>query len=106
MISLSELRRIIKTEHPRKKTLGSSFTHGAVTVGTTATLIKSANANRRSLLIQNLGEGNIFIGGSTVTTGNGIKISAGGSIVIDNTTAAIYGIAAAAQDVRYFEEED
>jgi len=88
------------------ETLGSGFSHGNISVGTTPTLIKAANTARKSLLIQNLGTGAIYIGGSTVSTANGIKLDAGENITIDRTTAAVYGISTATQDVRFLEETD
>ena len=82
-----------------------SATYAAVSVGVTATVIKAANTDRSSILIQNLGSVDVYIGSdASVTSSNGIKIAAGASATLATQTA-IYGIAgSAAQDVRYFEE--
>ncbi|MEW8411355.1 MAG: hypothetical protein AB2696_21185 [Candidatus Thiodiazotropha sp.] len=82
---------------------GGSF--GAVTVDSTATLIKAANSARGKLTIQAPSSADIYIGlDNSVTVSNGIRIPAGGSVPVENT-AAIYGIAATdGQDVRWWED--
>lgn len=76
--------------------VASAFVVGAVTVGTTAVALRVGVANladRRSVLLQNLGVLPVFIGGSDVTTLTGIRIDAGASIVLDLTAiATVYGI--------------
>lgn len=81
---------------------GSSFTHDTVTVGVAATLIKAANTSRKSITIQAFG-GPIYIGGAAVAVADGFYLAAGSSVKLSNT-AAVYGIAGANTDVRYFEE--
>lgn len=101
---------ILKLRTPPAKQLVTSaiattFAHGAVTVGTAAVLIRAANSNRQSLIVQNLGTVDIFVGGVGVTTGNGLRVQAGQASTLDKSTAAVYGISGTAgQDVRYFEE--
>ena len=85
---------------------GSSPTYGAVSVANTATLIKAANASRKSLFIQNLGSDNLYIGNdNSVTTANaGAKIVPGAAMEFAFCTSAIYGISDGANiDTRYFE---
>lgn len=48
----------------------------AVTVGTSRAVITSARGGRQDIIIQNLSSNDIFIGGSTVTTANGLKVPA------------------------------
>lgn len=77
--------------------------HGAVTVGTSAVVIAAAD-DRESILIQNLGAADIYIGGSAVTTANGIKVVASGGTLTLDSCAAIYGISGSAgNDVRFLE---
>jgi hypothetical protein len=52
----------------------------AVSVTTTATALPATNlVGRRYIIIQNLGGAQMFLGGSGVTTANGIRIAAGAS---------------------------
>lgn len=78
---------------------------GKISVGVAAVVIKAANTLRQSILIQNNSGNSLYIGDdNTVTTANGVHVSAGGSIEL-KTQKSIYGIAsAAASDIRYFEE--
>ena len=78
--------------------------HNQVTVGTESTLIVSARANRRGVLIVQHGTNNVFLGNNGVTTGDGVLLAgtAGTSIFIP-TTAAVYGIAGSSQAVSYLE---
>jgi hypothetical protein len=81
----------------------STLEHGPVAVGLAPILIK-APGTRRSLLLQNLSNNDVYVGGPTVTTETGIKLSPGADITI-YTLSAIYAIATAANsDVRYLEE--
>ena len=67
-----------------------------VSVGTTATVLPaSALSNRRSMVIRHQGTNSIFLGGSGVTTGNGIELKTDEMIAIDlDDGASIYGIVA------------
>lgn len=78
-------------------------------VGLSATEIVSSNSARRSMVILNNSNTDIYIGhSSSVTTGNGFKIEAGQAITFDKSAqAAIYAIAlSAALDVRIMQELD
>ena len=59
---------------------GQSAVFSAVSVSSTATdLVASDLANRRKILVQNIGSKNIFIGNSGVTTSTGVMVPAGAS---------------------------
>lgn len=70
-----------------------SFGTNQVSVASTATQIVAARASRRSLLIVNHGTTDVYIGGSGVTTANGVllKGTAGTGITIP-TNAEVYAI--------------
>ena len=80
---------------------------GAKSVGITevALAVSGAYANRRGILVQNLGTVNIFIGQTGVTTATGIRITPNTSLWIAISEAVVlYGIAeTAGQDVRVME---
>jgi len=82
---------------------------GAVSVGVSATQIVAANTNRHSILIGNNSSQTLFIGDSTVTTANGIPVSAGSSFLEDSGGlklwgGAIYGIVSSSTaDIHYWE---
>lgn len=80
-------------------------TYGAVSVGTTATVIRTANTNRASCLVQNLGSAPMYLGtDASVTTANGLEVGAGSSATL-TFQSAIYGIVASgSNDVRFIEE--
>lgn len=69
----------------------------ATTVSTTATAIPAtALTGRRSIVVQNTGANDIYLGASDVTTSNGYPLSAGESLSLDLDGAVIlYGIVAA-----------
>lgn len=86
------------------QTTGSDVNHGAKSVTTTATAILAGRSARESLLVQNLGSVDVYVGGSTVTTATGIKVAANESLSFDEFVGTLYGIVAAgACDVRFFE---
>jgi hypothetical protein len=67
----------------------------SVSVGTTATVLPAASlANRKTLVVHNSGSATIFLGGSGVTTANGMPILKGSSFSADIGSALIYGIVA------------
>ena len=72
-----------------------SAAFSAVVVAATATdLVPTDLVNRKSILIQNIGTKNIFIGNSGVTVSNGIRLSSGSSAefaITDNVN--VYAIA-------------
>jgi len=85
--------------------LASNVGNASVTVGTSAVLLASAASTRKSLTIQNLGASEIYIGGSGVTTANGLKVASGQPWTTTTATGAYYAIGAAAGlDVRLLEE--
>ena len=78
----------------------------AVTVATTATALPTtALAGRKSILIQNAGSATMYLGGSTVTTSNGILLAAGLSLPFDiGEAVTIYAIVAdGTQEARILE---
>lgn len=79
--------------------------HGAVTVGTSAVLIAAENLNRNSILVQNLGAADIYIGDSGVTTANGLKVAKDGGTISLTAQVAVYARSGSAgNNVRYLEE--
>lgn len=82
----------------------NSFATAQVSVATSATQIVAARANRGSVKITNLGTNDVYIGvaGVTTTTGDLLPGTKGASIVVP-TNAAVFGIAAAAQNVSVME---
>ena len=90
----------------------TTFTGGAVSVTTTATLIKALNTDRNALFIANNDTRTVFIGkDSSVTAANGFPLAKNDVIEFaggDLFTGDIYGIIAsgAAVDVRFIELED
>lgn len=83
----------------------TAFTTGQITVGTTSTLIKAANTSRKRIVIKvpQAAANPVYIGVSGVTTGDGHCIDPGDSLTL-NSTAAIYGDAAANTVITYLEE--
>ena len=83
-----------------------SMAYAAVSVGTSATDLAATDlANRKRILVQNLGSKKVYIGDASVTTASGIELFAGGSIELDIGPGinlhAISGTAG--QDVRVME---
>lgn len=77
----------------------------AVSVGTSAVLLRAASATRQSVTIRNNGSGVIYIGPSGVTTATGFNVEPGESFTFEGTTTAIYGIAdSGTQACRVIEE--
>tara|TARA_R110000824_G_scaffold116426_1_gene267845 strand:+ start:1405 stop:1812 length:408 start_codon:yes stop_codon:yes gene_type:complete len=59
---------------------------------------------RRQLLIQNLGAGVLYIGGSTVTVADGVRVASGDTLTLDVLDVGdIYAISSAVSDVRVLE---
>lgn len=82
------------------------FAHGQATI-TGPTTLRPQNTKRRSIFIQNLGTGTLYVGGSGVLTTDGLKVDSGGDIQIDMACEAIiYVNATGTCDVRYMEELD
>lgn len=85
----------------------TSAAYGATSVSSTATKIIATNlANRRKVIVQNMGSKDMFFGhNNSVTTANGIRISAGSSAELEfGATLDLYGITASGTaDARYLE---
>jgi hypothetical protein len=81
--------------------------YGAASVTNTATKIIATNlASRRSVIVQNLGNRDMFFGhNSSVTAANGIRISAGSSASFEMGAGLdVYGITSSGTaSVRFFE---
>lgn len=79
----------------------------AISVGGTATALpNSALENRRALVIHNDGPGILYIGGSNVTTANGIPLASSEKIAFDiggTPNVKIYAVSASSSDVRIME---
>lgn len=75
------------------KSLSTGFNTGQAIVAATATLIVSQRAGRDTVVIENHGTTNVFIGKSNVTTSTGLLLPGvvGASVAIE-TTEALYGI--------------
>lgn len=84
----------------------SRCAHGAATVTTSATLVRSANAGRVCLTLINYGSVTIFWGkDSSVTVSSGIPILAGQSVEDREYTGDVYCIASSGSvNVRYKED--
>jgi hypothetical protein len=75
---------------------------GQVSVTSAATLIITANASRKGVLIINTGNATVYVGTSGVTATTGHALPAGASLSLP-TLAAVYGIAATSQTVTFLE---
>jgi len=65
--------------------------YGFVSVGTAATLILADNTQRLSVVIQNGGSNNLFIGqDASVTTANTIYLVTNGSLTEDSSGTKMY----------------
>ena len=53
-----------------------------------------------SVLIQNLGPGDLFLGGPGVTTETGVRISAGSSVTVGYNSSHFYGVSDSTSDAR------
>lgn len=70
----------------------------AVEVQTTATALFEPKSYASRVTIQNLSGSDMYIGGSTVSTGNGFKLGNGSTLILESgSSGPVYGIAAAAQ---------
>lgn len=73
-----------------------NYANNQVTAGAASAQVVAARATRRAVLIRNLDAANsAYVGGGTVTSGNGFLLKAGESISIE-TTAAVNAIRATA----------
>lgn len=72
---------------------GALLTQAQVAVGTSAVTISGSSSTKNSVLIKNIGSITVFIGGTGVTTANGMPIEPGEYLAIDVYTG-ILGICA------------
>jgi hypothetical protein len=72
-----------------------TMAHSAVTVAVTATdLVGTDLVNRKRLLVQNVGNKDMYVGGASVTAANGIYLPKGSSIELDaGASVDLYAIA-------------
>ena len=100
----AEIQSLIDVQFPSVTT----GVYEAVSIGTSATLIRPLNNSRISLQITNLSAGEVYVGfDSSVTTSNGFELSQQDVISFtgsDLYKGAVYGIVASGtSDVRLFE---
>ena len=76
-----------------------------VTIGSTATKIVDANSSRKAIIIQNVGNTEVYLGDSGVTTSDGIKLEPGSLYSNDSFTGAIYGIVSSGSSTVRYEED-
>lgn len=88
-----------------KTTVSASFTYNQVAVASTATLIKSANVARNSLIIRNQGSVDEYVGDAAVTIGTGILLHVNDVFIDDRSTAAWYGITSSSTTTTAWVEE-
>ncbi|WP_420140148.1 hypothetical protein [Sphingomonas sp.] len=83
---------------------GSTIATNQVAVTTSATQVVPARAGRQSITISSTSAVVFYLGGSGVTTSNGLYVagSAGASITLA-TSAAVYAIGASAVTLSYIE---
>lgn len=80
--------------------------YGTASIGGTATLLVAARQRRENIIIQNNhATQTLHVGNdSNVTTANGLKIAAGGSLTLEGYQGAIYVIGSGAgTTTNYFE---
>lgn len=88
-------------EHPQHESYVAS---GNGTVSGTVVL-RAFNSNRSSILIQNLGTADLYVGGSAVSVNDGVQVLAGGEIALDKSNGgAIYVCASGTSNIRFIEE--
>jgi hypothetical protein len=78
--------------------VGTTLTTSQVTVNTGAgQQLAAASATRQSVTVRSLltNTDRVYIGASSVTSGNGLPLEPGESVTIDHTSAAIYATALA-----------
>jgi len=87
---------------------GATIDSGSASVTTSAAVVKSADATRRSLVLTNLGSDYVFIGDSAVAVNTGIRLAPSQALTLDKSpTAAVYAVAnSGTQTVAWFTEED
>lgn len=82
----------------------TTLTSGAASISGTLTL-RSYNTSRQSIMIQNLGPGTLYTGGSTVSGTTGLVVLPNANITLDKSRgAAVYCTADGTCDIRFLEE--
>lgn len=86
--------------------VGATLNTSQISVGSTSTLIIAANANRKRLVLINMGTTNVFIGNIGVTIGTGqLLLGIAGYVIPLYFTGAVYGIVGTGtQTIAYLEE--
>lgn len=86
--------------------VGATLNTNQVSVGSTSTLIIAANANRKRLVLINMGTTNVFLGNIGVTIGTGqLLLGIAGYVIPLYFTGAVYGIVGTGtQTIAYIEE--
>lgn len=81
------------------------LSHGFVTVGTSAIVIRTADGDRFGIAIYNKGNATLYIGmDNTVLTATGFPVEPNTGLYLDGYTGALWGICDAAdQSIRYLE---
>jgi len=79
--------------------------NSTVTVTTAQALTTTASTSpvaTFTIIIQNIGSGDLFVGGPGVTTTNGIKVASGSSISLDNLISGetVYAVSSASSTVQ------
>lgn len=78
----------------------------SVSVGTTPTIIRASNSKRMSIIVENQGAIDLYLGGDeSITTSTSIKVPANGDWATYTYIGAIYGLCSSGIiTVRYMEE--
>jgi len=79
--------------------------HGQATISGSSTL-RASDTRRKSIVIQNLGPGILYIGGAGVTSSNGFMLVPNSVISLETSASAPISVvnASGSCDVRYIEE--
>ena len=87
---------------------GATIAHGSASVTTSAGQVLASSITRRSVTLTNLGSADVWIGASGISANNGVRLSAGQSLVLDSSpNAAIHAISSSGtQTVAYLIESD
>lgn len=87
---------------------GTTIASGNDAVTTSSAVILASDATRRTAVLTNLGSDYVWIGDSSITANEGIRLAPGQTLTIDRApTPAIYAVAASGtQTVAWFTEAD
>ena len=83
------------------KNLNSNFVTAQATVGTTATLIVAQRSGRDTVVIENTGTTDVYLGNASVTTSNGLLLpgTVGAAVSLEPTDAVYWLVASGTQKV-------